>query len=110
MNDYFSELIENEIERRAADRAAQMFHDYLEHHGKSVPELPIDIAPDGTIIRPFIISGIKYVNRKDAAALLGVQFPALWRWTRDGIIKKRKLGRKVYYLYDEVKNLLAGDY
>lgn len=94
MSDYFSELIENEIERRAADRAAQMFQEYLEHHGKSVPELPIDIAPDGTVIRPFLISGIKYVNRKDAAALLGVQFPALWRWTRDGIIKKILLSAK----------------
>jgi hypothetical protein len=32
--------------------------------------------------------------------------PALWRWTKEVKISSRKLGRKVYYLYDDVAGLI----
>jgi len=48
------------------------------------------VARDGTVIKPFLVGGVKYVTRKEAAALLGIQMPALWRWTKEGRIKKPK--------------------
>ena len=97
-------LIEEEIEKRAASRAAQMFAEWREKSEK--PKISEDVAKDGTIIKPFLVGGVKYVTRKEAAALLGIQTPALWRWTKEGRISSRKLGRKVYYRYDEVAGLI----
>jgi hypothetical protein len=48
------------------------------------------VARDGTVIKPFLVGGVKYVTRKEAAALLGIQMPALWLWTKEGRIKKPK--------------------
>lgn len=98
-------LIEQEIEERAASRAAQMFEEYKIRKG--APEMPVDIAPNGQIIRPFLLGGIKYLNRKDAAALLGVSLTVLWRITeKDKLLQKKKLSQKVYFLYDDVVNLI----
>lgn len=107
MSNFFLDLIDQEIEKRAATRAAQMIAEYREKSEK--PEVSEDVARDGTVIKPFLVGGVKYVTRKEAAALLGIQMPALWRWTKEGKIKNRKLGRLVYYRYDDVKNMLAGD-
>ena len=101
---FFLNLIEEEIEKRAASRAAQMFAEWREKSEK--PKISEDVAKDGTIIKPFLVGGVKYVTRKEAAALLGIQAPALWRWTKEGRISSRKLGRKVYYKYDEVAGLI----
>lgn len=99
------QLIEREIEERAASRAAQMFEEYKIRKG--APEMPVDIAPNGQIIRPFLLGGIKYLNRKDAAALLGVSLTVLWRITeKDKLLQKKKLSQKVYFLYDDVVNLI----
>lgn len=104
MSNLFLSLIEEEIEKRAASRAAQMFAEWREKSEK--PTISEDIAHDGTVIRPFILGGIKYITRKEAAALLCIKMPALWRWTeKDHLLTKKKLGRKVYYLYDDVVNL-----
>ena len=98
-------LIEQEIEERSASRAAQMFEEYKIRKG--APEMPVDIAPNGQIIRPFLLGGIKYLNRKDAAALLGVSLTVLWRITeKDKLLQKKKLSQKVYFLYDDVVNLI----
>lgn len=101
---FYLSLIEDEIEKRAASRAAQMFAEWREKSEK--PKISEDIAKDGTVIRPFLLGGIKYVTRKEAAALLGIQTPALWRWTKEGRISSRKLGRKVYYEYEQVCSLI----
>lgn len=98
-------LIEREIEERAASRAAQMFEEYKVRQG--APEMPVDIAPNGKIIRPFLLGGVKYLNRKDAAALLGISLTVLWRITdKDKLLQKKKLAQKVYFLYDDVVNLI----
>lgn len=107
MSNFFLDLIDQEIEKRAATRAAQMIAEYREKSEK--PEVSEDVARDGTVIKPFLVGGVKYVTRKEAAALLGIQMPALWRWTKEGKIANRKLGRLVYYRYDDVKNMLEGD-
>lgn len=100
MSNFFLQLIDEEIEKRAASRAAQMFAEYQKKSEK--PAISEDVARDGTVVKPFVIGGEKYITRKEAAALLGIKYPALWRWTSEGRIKSRKLGRKVYYKYDEV--------
>lgn len=104
MSNFFLDLIDQEIEKRAATRAAQMIAEYREKSEK--PVVSEDVARDGTVIKPYLIGGVKYITRKEAAALLDIQMPALWRWTKEGKISSRKLGRKVYYLYEEVCSLI----
>ena len=43
------------------------------------------------------------------AKILDVGFPTLWRWNNEGLLHAIKVGgRKVYYRYDDVLNLLKG--
>ena len=104
------DFLEQEIEKRAAARAAQMFAEMVKNkRGALSPELPADVAPNGQIVRPFCINGEKFLTRKDAATLLGIDLPALWRWTeKKKIIEKHKVGNKVYYRYDDVIEILNG--
>ncbi len=34
----------------------------------------------GEVINPMLIDGVRFINRKDAAKILDVGFPTLWRW------------------------------
>ncbi|MBR4275377.1 MAG: helix-turn-helix domain-containing protein [Prevotella sp.] len=103
MDANFIQLIEHEIEERAVAKAAQMFEEWKNRHG--VPSVPIDVAQDGRTIKPFLIGGVKFISRKDAASLLGVSLTVLWRWTeKQNLLQKRKIGQKVYFLYDDVVN------
>ena len=101
MDAKFIQFIENEIEERAAARATQMFEEWKTRNG--APSVPVDVTQDGRIVKPFLIGGIKFISRKDAASLLGVSLTVLWRWTeKQNLLQKRKIGMKVYFLYDEV--------
>ena len=61
------------------------------------------------VINPMMIDGVRFINRKDAAKILDVGFPTLWRWNNEGLLHAIKVGgRKVYYRYDDVLNLLKG--
>lgn len=104
------DFLEQEIEKRAAARAAQMFAEMVKNkRGALSPELPADVAPNGQIVRPFCINGEKFLTRKDAATLLGIDLPALWNWTeKKKIIEKHKVGSKVYYRYNDVVEILNG--
>lgn len=106
----YQEVIEREIEDRAAAKAAQMFAEMQANGGVKVPQLPSDVAPNGQVVTPFIVGGVKYLTRKDAATLLGIDLPALWIWTdRRKILKKHKVGSHVYYEYDEVASIIHGN-
>ena len=103
------DFLEQEIEKRAAARAAQMYAELVNKRGPLLPELPADVAPNGQIVRPFCINGEKFLTRKDAATLLGIDLPALWSWTeKKKIIEKHKVGNKVYYRYNDVVEILNG--
>ena len=105
----FQDVIEREIEDRAAAKAAQMFAEMQAKGGMQVPELPSDVAPNGQVVTPFLVGGVKYLTRKDAAALLGIDLPALWIWTdKRHVLKKHRVGSHVYYEYDEVANIIHG--
>ena len=103
-------VIEREIEERAAAKAAEMFAEMQAKSGVQVPQLPSDIAPNGQVVTPFLVGGVKYLTRKDAAALLGIDLPALWIWTeKRNVLKKHKVGSHVYYEYDEVASIIHGN-
>lgn len=103
------DFLEQEIEKRAAARAAQMYAELVNKRGTLLPELPADVAPNGQIVRPFCVNGERFLTRKDAATLLGIDLPALWSWTeKKKIIEKHKVGNKVYYRYDDVIEILNG--
>lgn len=106
----FLEQMEREIEDRAAAKAAQMFAEMQANGGVKVPQLPSDVAPNGQVVTPFLVGGVRYLTRKDAAALLGIDLPALWIWTeKRQVLKKHKVGSHVYYEYDEVASIIHGN-
>ncbi|MDV2492676.1 DNA-binding protein [Elizabethkingia anophelis] len=48
----------------------------------------------------------EYYTREEAAKLLNVSYPTLFQWNRDGILKARKIGKRVYYSKEDVKEAL----
>ena len=106
LNLNLNEIVEREIEERVAARVAQVIDQYRQRKD-APPEMPVDVTADGTVVKPFLIGGVKYVTRKDAAALLGLKLPALWMWTeRKKVLEKKKLGHRIYYRYDDVVGLI----
>lgn len=46
------------------------------------------------------------LSRKKTAALLDISLPTLSDWTNKGVLKSYRIGGKVFYRDDEVKNAL----
>lgn len=42
------------------------------------------------------------LTREEASRLLKVSFPTLWKWNKDGILKAKKMGKKVFYNKEDV--------
>ncbi len=97
------EIIEEDIQRQVNDRVSEIIKKYE----AELPRVTGDVAKDGTIIKPYLIRGVKYITRKEAAAILDIQMPALWNWTKNGKVSSIKLGRRVYYRYDEIVNFYS---
>ena len=102
MTDDFIKLLESEIESRARALAAQMVA------ANSKPTMPSDIAPNGELITPFLIGGKKYLSCQQVEALLGVKYPALWKWKKDGKLTYRKVGGRLLFDYDDVQQVVKG--
>jgi hypothetical protein len=49
------------------------------------------------------------VTQVQAAKLMGVSTPTIWRWDRAGIIKGRRIGGVKLYSYAKLKALVEGD-
>ena len=70
---------------------------------------PENITLKGEVINPMMIDGVRFINLKDTAKILDVGYPTLWRWNNEGLLHAIKVGgRKVYYRYDDVLNMLKG--
>ena len=48
----------------------------------------------------------KLLTIKQVAELLGVTEPTLWRWNKEGILKRVKVGNKVRYKESDVNKVL----
>jgi excisionase family DNA binding protein len=48
-----------------------------------------------------------YLSRKQVAQLLKISLPTLHEWTKLGLIPSYKIGNRVYYKSNEVKNSLV---
>ncbi|CAM3566865.1 helix-turn-helix domain-containing protein [Elizabethkingia occulta] len=48
----------------------------------------------------------EYYTREETSKLLNVSYPTLFQWNRDGILKARKIGKRVYYSKEDVKEAL----
>jgi hypothetical protein len=46
------------------------------------------------------------LTREQTKNLLGISFVTLWKHSKDGILKSKKIGSKVFYLKQDVFNLL----
>lgn len=69
-----------------------------------------DITSKGEVIKSIMCNGERFLSRKDAAKILDVGLPTLWRWNNEGRLKAIKVGgRKVYYRYDDVLAMLKGE-
>lgn len=47
----------------------------------------------------------KLITKAETLRRLGVDSTTLWRWDRDGYLKARHKGRKVFYVESEVDDL-----
>ena len=48
----------------------------------------------------------KYISRKEAKNKLRVSYVTLNEWDKKGVLKKRKIGNKVFYLNEEIDKIL----
>ncbi|MFD2588431.1 hypothetical protein ACFSQJ_15955 [Croceitalea marina] len=48
----------------------------------------------------------KYISRKEASNKLQISYVTLNEWDKNGILKKRKIGNKVFYLNEEIETIL----
>lgn len=48
----------------------------------------------------------KFLTIKQVAQLLGVTEPTLWRWNKEGVLKRTKVGNKVRYKESDVNKVL----
>ena len=48
----------------------------------------------------------KFLTIKQVAELLGVTEPTLWRWNKEGVLKRVKVGNKVRYKESDVNKVL----
>lgn len=48
----------------------------------------------------------KYIDRKGARNKLGVTYGTLDNWDRDGVLKKRKIRGRVFYLESDIERAL----
>jgi len=48
----------------------------------------------------------KYITREEISKKLNVSCVTLYRWEKKGILKKRKIGGKVYYKIKEIEAIL----
>ena len=100
-NDIVS-MLEKEIEARARAMAEQMVKEMQR------PSTPSDIAPNGEVITPFLVGGKKYLSCSQTEALTGVKYPCLWKWNKEGKLNYRKVGGRLFFLYDDVQSLING--
>ncbi len=67
---------------------------------------PSDISIKGETIKPLTVNGVKYLTRTDASKLLGKSFTTLFHWNNKGILKTVKMGKNVYYRYEDIVKML----
>ncbi len=103
MDSKLLELLEREIDSRARVLAAQIVA------ACEKPEMPSDVAPSGELITPFLVGGKKFLSCRQVESLLGIKYPALWKWKRDGKLSYRKIGGRLLFSYDEVEKMIKGD-
>lgn len=48
----------------------------------------------------------KFLSAKEAALKMGVSLSTLWRWDKEGYLKKIKIGDKIRYRESDVINLM----
>jgi len=49
----------------------------------------------------------RLVDREEAARILGASLPTLWRWNEKKILTHRKIGKKVYYRFNDIQKILG---
>lgn len=50
----------------------------------------------------------RFLSIDETCQMLKCDKSTLWRWRRDGLIRKRSIGGKVYYLQSDVKKMMEG--
>lgn len=49
----------------------------------------------------------KMFTREEVCAKFDVSETTLWRWSKDGIINRKKIGNRIYYSETEIKRLCS---
>ena len=53
-------------------------------------------------LKPQPAGGKEYITRKEVAALLQITLPTVHDWTKKGVLRAYKIGKRVYYKPAEV--------
>lgn len=48
----------------------------------------------------------EFLTREEVKDLLKISYTTLWKYNKNGTLKAKKLGSKVYYLREDLSNLL----
>ncbi len=49
---------------------------------------------------------LEILTRKQTKNLLGISYVTLWKYNREGFLKTKKIGSKVFYMRADIDNLL----
>ena len=94
-----NELFSNAVEERARELAAEMMA------AQKKPQIEPIIAQNGEYVTPHFFFGERYLSTKQVEALLGVKYPALWKWQKEGKLSRKKIGGRLLYRLDDVKQI-----
>ena len=53
------------------------------------------------------INEVKFYSRKDTAEILGITLATLHKYTKQGIVKSHRIGRRVLYKLADIENALT---
>ena len=78
------------------------FDDFLAARVKEIfKEALREVQMEGNLLATRTMD-LKYLDRKSAAKKLGLSLPTLDQYTKEGIIKGRRIGKKILYLEHEL--------
>ena len=68
-------------------------------------------AVEGAVAKAMTSSNPKeiFLTVDEAASRLGVSRSTLWRWDKDGYLKKIKKGKKITYRLSDVERIINGE-
>ncbi len=101
-------LIPHKMEREQKTQVVQFFQMSMDDLKEFIKEAVISGAPpiNNTNETLSASSDNEWLTREEVKGLLKISYTTLWKYNRNGILKAKKIGSRVYYSRTELNNLL----